>query len=195
MNIREELLNAGFSNEYVDENAKEQYLRKVDEINKSKKKFSDTKIGRFLCTDWAEYLINRATLYYYEKEQAKHRKLPEFTGDRNNPADIWEYNARNGIMPVETIDNEDGTFTHKYEDGTVVTIKTTLTGVIDGEIFERMKKDCRRFLADYLNMNEEELIDMSESEIQSLVKKNEVSRKIKKVLRLDNNTIQHKKED
>lgn len=195
MTIREELLNAGFTSEYIDESAKEQYLRKVDEINRSKKKFSDTKIGRFLCTDWAEYLINKVALYYYEKEQTKHRKLPEFTGDRNNPVDVWEYNARNGIMPVETIDNEDGTFTHKYEDGTVVTIKITLTGIIDDEMIEALKKNRRRILADYLNMNEEELIAMSESEIESLVKKNEVSKKIKKVLRLDNNIALHKKED
>lgn len=160
-----------------------------------KRKFTDTKIGRLLCTDWVDYLFNMAALYYYEKEQEKNRKLPEFTGDRNNPVDVWEYNARNGIMPVKSMDNKDGTFTHEYEDGTVVTIKVTLTGVLDSELLEKRTKDNRRYLADYLNMNEEELIDMSESEIESLVKKNEVSKKIKKVLRLDNNITRHKKED
>lgn len=181
MTIREELLSAGFSNKYVDEQSQIRYQMMVDQIDKSKKKFSDTKIGRLLSI---EYLINRVALYYYEKEQTKNRKIPEFTGDKNNPVEVWEYNSRYGIKPTQTIDNKDGSYTHKYEDGTVVTIKTTLTGVIDSEMLEKAEKNKRRLLADYLNMDEEEVINMNYSEIISLVKKNEFSKKINKVLRL-----------
>lgn len=193
MNIREEYLNAGFSNEYVDERAKEEYECVVDQIEKSKKKFKDIKIIRFLCTDWSEYLISRLAWYYYRKEKAKNRKIPEFTGDKNNPIEVYEYNLNNGIMPIETIDNKDGTFTHKYEDGIVVNVKVTSSGVIDGEIWEKMNEDNRRFLAVYLNISEEEVINMSENEIESLVKKNEFNKKVKKVLGLNNNKT--KKED
>lgn len=189
MSIREELLESGFSEQYIDKRAKEEYDEIIKRIEIDK--YKSNKVHRFSYIYWVERQLTRLAykLSIYERKKSNDKKLenPEFTGDRNNPADVWEYNARNGIMPIETIDNKDGTFKHTYEDGTVVTIEVTLTGVIDGEMFEKMKKDNKRFLADYLKMDEEEVINMDEDEIESLVKKNEFNKKVKKVLRLNNN--------
>lgn len=184
MSIREEYINAGYANKYIDERAKEEYEYIVSKIEKSKKKFTDTKIVRFLCTDWSEYLINKLARYYYLKKHHSN-ELPEFTGDRNNPVEVFEYNQRNGIKPIETKETEDGVFIHKYEDGTVVHVKTTLTGIIDGNLYDKMIKDRKRFIADYLKIDEEEIENMNEFEIENLVKKNELKRKVNKVLRLN----------
>lgn len=188
MTIREEWLNAGYSNEYVDLEAEKEYRKVLKQIEREKIEFTD-KIYKALCTNWieqwAQRSINRLAWKSYIKEQTKNRKTPEFTGDRDNPIERWKYIQENGIMPIETIENEDGTFTRIYEDEFKVIVKIT-AGVIDGEMFDKIEKDRKRLLADYLKIDEEEVINMSEGEIESLVKKNEFSKKINKVLRLSN---------
>lgn len=178
MSIRDELITAGFTSEYVDNVSKEAYAARV-RLLPEKKRISETKILKFLTMDWAEYLIDRVTLYYYNKQMKKKRAIiPEFTGDRNNPVEVWEYNAMHGIMPIETIYNEDGTITHKYEDGTIVNIRVNLTGIFSKQDFENHNKRERRLLADYLNMTEEELLNMSDEEIENIIKKNEKNSKL-----------------
>lgn len=98
-------------------------------------------------------------MYYYEKEKSKNKDVPEFTGDKENPIEVWEYNSQNGVTPIETIDNEDGSFTHKYVDGSKVTVRTTLTGIIDEEMIVRSKTDMKRLLSDYPNEFEDELMN------------------------------------
>lgn len=106
MSIRDELLKAGFSDDYVSEVAANAYDNIVRSLPK-RKSFFDTKVGKFLSTDWiyvwVENLIDRLALYYYEKDRAKDDTKPEFTGDKTNPVEVYEYNAMNGIMPKETI--------------------------------------------------------------------------------------------
>ena len=176
MGIRTELIKAGFTSEYVDEVAKEAHERRV-KLLPSKKRISDIKIVQFSTMDWAEYLIDKVSHYYYSK-QLKNTPIPEFTGNKNNPIEVWEYNAKYGIMPEETIHNEDGTITHRYKDGTVVNIKVNLTGVFNEKQFEQFKKRERRLLADYLKMSEEKLLNMDDSEVEDIIKKNEKNRKL-----------------
>lgn len=102
-------------------------------------------------------------MYYYEKEKSKNKDVPEFTGDKENPIEVWEYNSKNGITPIETIDNEDGSFTHKYADGSKVTIRTTLTGIIDEGIIIRSKTDTKKILSHYPNEFEDELINSDQA--------------------------------
>lgn len=173
MTIREELLNAGYTNEYVDIEAKKEYERILEEVNENKKTFMDTKIYKFITMDLAEYLLNRLSLYYYEKIQKNDKKSKEETIDKNNPVKLYEYYASNGIMPVKTIDNGNGNFTHIYKDGLVVNVKTTLTSIVDEKAIINFEKRRRRYLADYLNKDEEGVINMTSSEIYNLVKENE----------------------
>ncbi len=131
--------------ESADTEAKTKYQKILEQIEENEKKLFNIKLYKFLTTDWAEYLLNKLALYYYEKEKSKNKDVPEFTGDKENPIEVWEYNSQNGVTPIETIDNEDGSFTHKYADGSKVTIRTTLTGIIDEEIIIRSKTDTKKF--------------------------------------------------
>ena len=194
MTIREELLKIGFTDEYVDQRAKETYDRIVNLLGKNKKSFKDTKIYRVLSMDTvADWLIYKAVQYYQRKIE-KNKEIPEFTGDRNNPIDVYEYNSKVGIKPIKTIDNKDGSYTHTYEDGTVVTVRVTLSGFVSEEFMQRAERDRKRLLADYLKIEEEELINMNDEEIETLVKKNEFNKKLTKVLRLGNR-VHKKRED
>lgn len=49
--------------------------------------------------------------------------------DKNNPKELYEYYLNNGIMLIEIINNEDGTYTHIYESGLIVNVKITLSGI------------------------------------------------------------------
>lgn len=180
MRIRDELLSLGYSNDYVDQKVASAYMNVVS-ILPQRKKFSDTKFGIFLFTDWVEFLINKVALYYYEKEQSKYKNF-EFLGDKLNPIEIYEYNAMHGIMPNETIQNEDGSFTHKYDDITI-TLKSSLTGITSDDFFNGYEVRQKRLLADYLDMEEETILNMSQKEINDLVYENEFGKSSRKKLR------------
>ena len=49
--------------------------------------------------------------------------------DHNNPEEMYNYYLNNGIMPTKTIENEDGTWTHIYENGLTINGKVTLSGI------------------------------------------------------------------
>ena len=51
-------------------------------------KILDTKVGRILCTDWAEILVNKISLNMYEKQMQKQRKIKE---------KLVEYKRKNGL--------------------------------------------------------------------------------------------------
>lgn len=178
MSIREELISMGYTDDYVDDVATDAYASMVCYAPK-RKSLLDTKVGRFLSTDWLDVLINKLALYYYEKEKAKENKMPEFTGDRTNPVDVYEYNAMNGIMPNETTQNEDGSYTHRYDDGIEITVKVNLTGIYPEGFEEEHDVRKKRLIADYLKIDEEVVLAMSDEEIEELVKKNEMGKKMK----------------
>ena len=67
-------------------------------------------------------------------------EIPPFTGDKNNPVEVWEYNARYGIMPVKTIEHGDGYYTHIYADGTEVNVHVTLSGIPLPEDVKKLQK-------------------------------------------------------
>lgn len=178
MSIREELINMGYTDDYVDDVATNAYASMVCTLPR-RKSLLDTKVGRFLSTDWVDVLINRLALHYYEKEKAKESKTPEFMGDRTNPVDVYEYNAMNGIMPNETTQNEDGSYTHRYSDGIDITVRVNLTGIYPEGFLEEQDVRKKRLIADYLKMDEDVILAMSDEEIEELVKKNETGKKMK----------------
>lgn len=184
MRIRDELLRCGYSHEYVDEIALLTYNDILNSLPK-KKNFFDTKIGKFLSTDWCDLLIDKLALYYYEKEKMSEQKKLEFTGDKNNPVDVYEYNARNGIMPDETRENEDGSYTYTY-DGVPVTVKVNLTSIFEEGFLEKYEIRKKRLLADYLNIDEDVILNMSEEEIEALVAKRMKNEKKNKEIKLTN---------
>ena len=49
--------------------------------------------------------------------------------DQNNPKEVYNYYLNNGIMPTKIIENEDGTWTHIYENGLTINGKITLSGI------------------------------------------------------------------
>ena len=176
MRIREELLNMGYDDDYVNEAALNAYTRVAESLPR-RKTILDTKFVKVLSTDWIEVLINRLALYYYEKEKAKENRTPEFTGDRTDPVEVYEYNAMNGIMPNETSQNEDGSYTHRYDDGTKITVRVNLQSIFPEGFEEKQEIRRRRLLADYLHMDEDIILAMSDEEIEELVKKKEMSKR------------------
>ena len=63
--------------------------------------------------------INRSAWKKVMKEQ----KIPEFIGDKNNPMEVYEYISKYNIEPIETITNEDRTYTNIYENGLEICVK------------------------------------------------------------------------
>lgn len=187
MSIRDELLSSGYSEEDIDLEAEKEYMEVLENLQAEAERKREV-LRNTLCTNsierWADRTLRRLAWRLYNKKQSKNKTMPEFTGDRNNPLDVVKYNLENGIMPVETIDHKDGTFTHIYDDGTKVIARVTLTGIIDENMIKNAENRRKRLLADYLHMDEEEVMNMSEEEIESLVKKNELNEKIRKVLKM-----------
>lgn len=185
MSIRDELLRVGFSDDYVSKVATSAYDSIVCTLPK-RKTFFDTKVGKFLSTDWIDELINRLALYYYEKDRAKEDTKPEFTGDKTNPVEVYEYNAMNGIMPSETIQNDDGSYTHRYDNDITITVKVNLTDVFPEGFLEYYAIRKKRLIADYLKIDEDVLLAMSDEELEELVSKNESTKKTNKKIKLIN---------
>lgn len=174
MSIRDELINMGYDDEYVNEVALSAYTSVASSLPR-RKTILDTKFVKALTTDWIEVLVDKLALYYYEKEKEKDDK-PEFMGDRTNPIDVYEYNAMNGIMPNETTQNEDGSYTHRYDD-TEITVKINISSIVPEGFFENYEIRRKRLIAFYLHMEEDILLAMSDEEIEELVKKNERNKK------------------
>ena len=176
MTIRQEMKQIGFSDDEID-----QFIYEVYENEKrnaiSEKEIFQNKISSLSIENLIYRFIERIAYKRYIKKQ--NNNIPEFTGDRNNPIEVYEYNSRYGIMPVETIHNEDGTYKHIYEDGREVTIKVTLTGIPipSDERLKKLETDNRRLLAEVLNITEQEAISMKDSQVKRMVLKREKIRK------------------
>ena len=176
MTIREEMKQIGFCDNEID-----QFIYEVYEKEKrnaiSEKEIFQNKISSLSIENFIYRFFERIAYKRYIKKQ--NNNIPEFTGDRNNPIEVYEYNSRYGIMPVKTIYNEDGTYNHIYEDGTEVTIKVTLTGIPipSDERLKKLETDNRRLLAEVLNITEQEAISMKDSQVKRMVLKREKIRK------------------
>lgn len=172
MTIREEMKQIGFSDNEIDQFVYEVYENEKRNATSEKERFQNKMTSLSI-----ENLIYRffKRLAYKRYIEKKDNNIPEFAGDRNNPIEVYEYNSRYGIMPVETIHNEDGTYTHIYEDGTEVTIKVTLTGIPipSDERLKKLETDNRRLLAEVLNITEQEAINMKDSQVKRMVLKRE----------------------
>ena len=136
MTIREEILKAGYSNEYVDEIVEEAYQQRII----PRKKFLDTKIGRIISFDLVEYLIHHYSLKLYERQrrqesELKRKELEEkgFQGDKHNGTEVLQYEQALNRQPISTINNGKNSFTHKYQDGLQVNVKVTLSGIFDSK--------------------------------------------------------------
>ena len=175
MSIRDELLKMGYDDDYVNDAALNAYTSMARSLPR-RKTILDTKFVKALSIDWIEVLVNRLVLYYYEKEKAKEERQ-EFMGDRTNPVEVYEYNAMNGIMPNETTQNDDGSYTHRYDGDVEVTVKVNLTSIYPEGFLEKHEIRRKRLIADYLHMDEDVLLTMSDDEIEELVKKNEMSKR------------------
>lgn len=173
MTIRERLLDANYTEEEINKMAEEEYNQRVSNLPK-KKKFCETSLGKFLLTDWPLYLYNQYVLYLYQKEMEKQSQAQECEIDRTNPYEIYKYNASHGIKPIKTTNHGNGNYTHEYRDGTIVNVQVNLSGgVISAEDLENIKIHKRELLADYLNIDAEEILQMTEDQIDELVKQNE----------------------
>ena len=95
-------------------------------------------ITTMLIDAWYRYFVNR-----------QEKNKPGFTGDKNNPVEVWRYNSMHGIDPVETINHGNGHYTHIYDDGTKINIHVTSSSIIDWsegllENNPKAKKLCKK---------------------------------------------------
>lgn len=183
MTIREELLKVGFSKEYIDKEAESAYQKRIT----PRKKFFDTKIGRIISFDIADYLYNSLSLKLYEKQnqkecQIKKKRLEErgFQGDKRNKDEVLQYEQSLDRLPISSVENEDGSFTHTYQDGLRVNIRVTLNGIFDSKSLENIEARNKRLIADYLGLEEESMIKMEYATIDQLIKYNEQLERKKK---------------
>ncbi len=172
MKIRDELKQKGFSDDEIDRYVYEAYERKKREAIQSREKLINK-----LTTSPIERTIDRLIrrLAWISMQKGQSSSIPKFTGDKNNPIEIFEYNQRYGIKPIKTIENEDGTYTHIYEDGLTVNVEVNLSGISipSNEELRQMEIDERRFLAEVLDIDEQYAINTSNKKIKKLVLKNE----------------------
>jgi hypothetical protein len=181
MKIRDRLLRAEYSEEEIDRMLESEYNRRVELLPKPKT-FFDTKVGKFLSTDWIDYLANKLINYEFNRLQKKEREknMIEFvppTLDKNEAWEVYEYYASHNIMQKETIDHGNGKFTHIYHDGLEVNVTTILSSFITDKMIEENEIFRRELLADYLNLPSEVVIKMNDQELEELVLKNELKNK------------------
>lgn len=195
MTIREEILKAGYSNEYVDEIVEEAYQQRII----PRKKFLDTKIGRIISFDLVEYLIHHYSLKLYERQrrqesELKRKELEEkgFQGDKHNGTEVLQYEQALNRQPISTINNGKNSFTHKYQDGLQVNVKVTLSGIFDSMTLEELEIRNKRLIADYLGLEEESIIGMEDSKLDRLIGYNEQLKRRQKNWHISNESQIHK---
>lgn len=195
MTIREEILKAGYSNEYIDEIVEEAYQQRII----PRKKFLDTKIGRIISFDLVEYLIHHYSLKLYERQrrqesELKRKELEEkgFQGDKHNGTEVLQYEQALNRQPISTINNGKNSFTHKYQDGLQVNVKVTLSGIFDSMTLEELEIRNKRLIADYLGLEEERIIGMEDSKLDRLIGYNEQLKRRQKNWHISNESQIHK---
>ena len=187
MTIREELLSEGYTDEYIDKASKMEYQKIVDEIQ-NRKKSRLTRISNHLKIS---YYINRLI-----KLSAWKSTLKRGNTDRDdnviNKLDSMGLQDEEIIKMLQRYFNGEyiGNLTVTFQDEEIeeefkkylsgdknISLEFNYETVLSTPQFDiaRAVKNVdiysKRLLADYLNMNEEEIINMDSEEILIVVKK------------------------
>ena len=187
MTIREELLSEGYTDEYIDKASKMEYQKIVDEIQ-NRKKSRLTRISNHLKIS---YYINRLI-----KLSAWKSTLKSVNKDINdndiNKIDSMSLQDEEIIKILQRYFNGEyiGNLTVTFQDEEIeekfkkylsgdknISLEFNYETVLSTPQFDiasavkNVDIHSKRLLADYLNMNEEEIINMDSEEILIVVKK------------------------
>lgn len=187
MTIREELLSEGYTDEYIDKASKIEYQKIVDEIQ-NRKKSRLTRISNHLKIS---YYINRLI-----KLSAWKSTLKSGNNDRDdndiNKIDSMSLQDDEIIKMLQRYFNGEyiGNLTVTFQDEEIeeefkkylsgdknISLEFNYETVLSTPQFDiasavkNVDIHSKRLLADYLNMNEEEIINMDSEEILIVVKK------------------------
>lgn len=187
MTIREELLSEGYTDEYIDKASKMEYQKIVDEIQ-NRKKSRLTRISNHLKIS---YYINRLI-----KLSAWKSTLKSGNNDRDdndiNKIDSMSLQNEEIIKMLQRYFNGEyiGNLTVTFQDEEIeeefkkylsgdknISLEFNYETVLSTPQFDiasavkNVDIHSKRLLADYLNMNEEEIINMDSEEILIVVKK------------------------
>ena len=187
MTIREELLNEGYTDEYIDKASKMEYQKIVDEIQ-NRKKSRLTRISNHLKIS---YYINRLIKLSAWKSTLKSGNK-DINDNDINKIDSMSLQDEEIIKMLQRYFNGEyiGNLTVTFQDEKIeeefkkylsgdknISLEFNYETVLSTPQFDiaRAVKNVdiysKRLLADYLNMNEEEIINMDSEEILIVVKK------------------------
>lgn len=187
MTIREELLNEGYTDEYIDKASKMEYQKIVDEIQ-NRKKSRLTRISNHLKIS---YYINRLIKLSAWKSTLKSGNK-DINDNDINKIDSMSLQDEEIIKMLQRYFNGEylGNLTVIFQDEKIeeefkkylsgdknISLEFNYETVLSTPQFDiaRAVKNVdiysKRLLADYLNMNEEEIINMDSEEILIVVKK------------------------
>lgn len=187
MTIREELLSEGYTDEYIDKASKMEYQKIVDEIQ-NRKKSRLTRISNHLKIS---YYINRLIKLSAWKSTLKSGNK-DINDNNINKIDSMSLQDEEIIKILQRYFNGEyiGNLTVTFQDEEIEEkFKKYLSGdknisfefnyetVLSTPQFDiasavkNVDIHSKRLLADYLNMNEEEIINMDSEEILIVVKK------------------------
>lgn len=187
MTIREELLSEGYTDEYIDKASKMEYQKIVDEIQ-NRKKSRLTRISNHLKIS---YYINHLIKLLAWKSTLKSGNNDRDDNDINK-IDSMSLQDEEIIKMLQRYFNGEymGNLTVTFQDEEIeeefkrylngdknISLEFNYETVLSTPQFDiaRAVKNVdiysKRLLADYLNMNEEEIINMDSEEILIVVKK------------------------
>ena len=187
MTIREELLSEGYTDEYIDKASKMEYQKIVDEIQ-NRKKSRLTRISNHLKIS---YYINRLIKLSAWKSTLKSGNK-DINDNDINKIDSMSLQDEEIIKILQRYFNGEyiGNLTVIFQDEEIeekfkkylsgdknISLEFNYETVLSTPQFDiaRAVKNVdiysKRLLADYLNMNEEEIINMDSEEILIVVKK------------------------
>lgn len=187
MTIREELLSEGYTDEYIDKASKKEYQKIVDEIQ-NRKKSRLTRISNHLKIS---YYINRLIKLSAWKSTLKSGNK-DINDNDINKIDSMSLQDEEIIKILQRYFNGEyiGNLTVTFQDEEIeekfkkylsgdknISLEFNYETVLSTPQFDiasavkNVDIHSKRLLADYLNMNEEEIINMDSEEILIVVKK------------------------
>lgn len=187
MTIREELLSEGYTDEYIDKASKMEYQKIVDEIQ-NRKKSRLTRISTHLKIS---YYINRLIKLSAWKSTLKSGNK-DINDNDINKIDSMSLQDEEIIKILQRYFNGEyiGNLTVTFQDEEIeekfkkylsgdknISLEFNYETVLSTPQFDiasavkNVDIHSKRLLADYLNMNEEEIINMDSEEILIVVKK------------------------
>ena len=196
MTIREELLSEGYTDEYIDKASKMEYQKIVDEIQ-NRKKSRLTRISNRLKIS---YYINRLIKLSAWKSTLKSGNK-DINDNDINKIDSMSLQDEEIIKILQRYFNGEyiGNLTVTFQDEEIeekfkkylsgdknISLEFNYETVLSTPQFDiasavkNVDIYSKRLLADYLNMNEEEIINMDSEEILIVVKKRNKSLKFTK---------------